>query len=350
MNRFFLAFLWLFVGQFTSAQTVLYRNSGSTLKLGASTPSTAVAKVISQITGIFDGNDYALNVASYRTSDSNGNVIRSLIYNNIDKVYYDAPYITLRIVSNAGYNYTYNLYLRFDITTTSITQCSNEWGDQLIRLSNTQRKIEKLQECNGSLQKQPSSNRYSKNESSSDYYIFVDDATYRERLINGLLILKNSVKQNYRSNSNPLDRLPNGITKKNESVQRSNYVKMTKMSGGTYKVPCTINGLNLNFILDTGASAVSISRSTAQYMLEHGYLTKSDIIGFSNYSTANGSISTGMDIIIRKVKFGNYVINNVKASVVNSNSAPLLLGQSVLSKLGKIQIDYKNSTLTIIPY
>jgi hypothetical protein len=37
-----------------------------------------------------------------------------------------------------------------------------------------------------------------------------------------------------------------------------------------------------------------------------------------------------------------------EASIINSDSAPLLLGQSALSRLGKIQIDYQNSTLTII--
>jgi aspartyl protease family protein len=38
----------------------------------------------------------------------------------------------------------------------------------------------------------------------------------------------------------------------------------------------------------------------------------------------------------------------VKASISNELKAPLLLGQSALSKLGKILIDYNLGTLTII--
>ena len=37
--------------------------------------------------------------------------------------------------------------------------------------------------------------------------------------------------------------------------------------GGVYKVPCTINGLKLKFIFDTGASNVCMSQAYAEMML-----------------------------------------------------------------------------------
>ena len=40
-------------------------------------------------------------------------------------------------------------------------------------------------------------------------------------------------------------------------------------------------------------------------------------------------------------------MNNIKASVVRNQAAPLLLGQSVLSKLGKIEIDNTKNVLRI---
>jgi aspartyl protease family protein len=51
---------------------------------------------------------------------------------------------------------------------------------------------------------------------------------------------------------------------------------------------------------------------------------------------------------IRELEFGGQKLKNVKASVISELKAPLLLGQSAISQLGKITIDYKNSTLTII--
>ena len=50
---------------------------------------------------------------------------------------------------------------------------------------------------------------------------------------------------------------------------------------------------------------------------------------------------------VEKVSFGELELNNVRASVVRSQKAPLLLGQSVLSRLGKIEIDNPGRVLKI---
>ncbi len=117
--------------------------------------------------------------------------------------------------------------------------------------------------------------------------------------------------------------------------------------GGVCKVKCAINGLPLHFIFDTGAADVSVSSVEATFMAKNDYLSSSDIIGKQNYMTADGSISEGTVINLRDVKFGNLHLKDVKASVVRNQSAPLLLGQSVLSKLGKIEIDNNNKVLRV---
>ena len=125
-------------------------------------------------------------------------------------------------------------------------------------------------------------------------------------------------------------------------------IQMRRLASNTFTVPCKVNGLSLNFIFDTGASSVQISKSEAIFMLKNGYLSENDISGSQHFQTASGDIIEGTRIIIRKIEIGGMILRNVEASVVHSDNAPLLLGQSVLSRLGKIQIDYSNSTLTII--
>lgn len=116
---------------------------------------------------------------------------------------------------------------------------------------------------------------------------------------------------------------------------------------GVCKVKCTINGLPLHFYFDTGASDVTISDIEAQFMLKNDYLKPSDIKGSSLYGTADGNIAEGTVIVLRKVDFGGLEFTDVKASVVHSQKAPLLLGQSVLSRLGKIVIDNDKHVLKI---
>jgi len=110
-------------------------------------------------------------------------------------------------------------------------------------------------------------------------------------------------------------------------------------TAGVCDVKCEINGLPLHFVFDTGASTVSISNVEANFMFKNDYLKSSDIQGKDYYIDANGEIIAGTVVNLRKVHFGDIDLENVKASVVNNQKAPLLLGQSVFTKLGKFEID-----------
>ena len=63
--------------------------------------------------------------------------------------------------------------------------------------------------------------------------------------------------------------------------------------------------------------------------------------------TANGEIAEGTAVRLREVDFGGMKLTNVKASVVRSQTAPLLLGQSVLQRLGRIEIDNVNRVIRV---
>lgn len=122
-----------------------------------------------------------------------------------------------------------------------------------------------------------------------------------------------------------------------------------KPMGGVTQVNCSINSLPLNFIFDTGVSVVSLSTVEANFMMKNGYLKPNDVVGSGNFYDANGDISEGTVINLREIDFGGLKLDNVRASVVRNQKAPLLLGQSVLGRLGKIEIDNQNKKLIIKP-
>lgn len=53
-------------------------------------------------------------------------------------------------------------------------------------------------------------------------------------------------------------------------------VAFKRHQGGTFEIPCEINGLPLKMLFDTGASSVSVSSVEANFMLKNGYLSNSD--------------------------------------------------------------------------
>ncbi len=131
-----------------------------------------------------------------------------------------------------------------------------------------------------------------------------------------------------------------------EGEETIGEVPFTK-EDGVCKVKCRVNDLPLYFIFDTGASDVTLSMVEATFMVKNGYLSDSDIVGSQRYMDANGNVSVGTVINLKEVDFGGFTLNNVKASVVLNQKAPLLLGQSVLGRLGKIEIDNQRQVLKI---
>lgn len=115
---------------------------------------------------------------------------------------------------------------------------------------------------------------------------------------------------------------------------------------GVYKVPVTINGVSMKFILDTGASLISMSATEAESLRQQGAISEADIVGQARFEDANGDISPGAIIRLKSVRIGDRVLENVNANVVRSAKAPLLLGQSALSQFGKISVDYRRNVVT----
>jgi clan AA aspartic protease (TIGR02281 family) len=116
---------------------------------------------------------------------------------------------------------------------------------------------------------------------------------------------------------------------------------------GVYLLPCIVNGVPMKFIYDTGASDVTISLIEAMYMIKNGYISEEDFIGFEYYKIANGDITEGAVIVLKTLQIGEIVLQNVRATIVNSLEAPLLLGQSALNRLGSIEFDYYKEQLII---
>ena len=120
-------------------------------------------------------------------------------------------------------------------------------------------------------------------------------------------------------------------------INAQTIIQMTE-DMGIYEVPCEVNGLKVKMIFDTGASAVSLSQSFAEIMIDNGGLSSADFIGESKSLIADGSMMKHTNIILRSIKIGDITLHNVKAIVVNNQSAPLLFGQSAIQMLGDISI------------
>lgn len=115
--------------------------------------------------------------------------------------------------------------------------------------------------------------------------------------------------------------------------------------GGVYRIPCTVNGAKMKFIFDTGASNVCLSLTMAEYLYDNDFINKDDIIGTGTSSVADGRIVDHVIINLKDIEIAGQHLHNVQAIVIDGQNAPLLMGQSAIQKLGRIELD--GSLLTI---
>ncbi|MDA9872609.1 retroviral-like aspartic protease family protein [Saprospiraceae bacterium] len=124
-------------------------------------------------------------------------------------------------------------------------------------------------------------------------------------------------------------------------------ISLTEING-VYKVPCTLNGKATNFIFDTGASVLTISLKFYNSAISNGILRESDILPeVVNFEIANGDVVEGRMLNIRSFKLGELELSNVLATIIESQSVDMLLGQTVLQKFGSYTIDNNKMELIV---
>jgi predicted aspartyl protease len=120
-----------------------------------------------------------------------------------------------------------------------------------------------------------------------------------------------------------------------------------KAKGGTYVVPVLINKtITLNFVIDSGASDVSIPADVVLTLVRSGTLQRSDFIGTQTYKLADGSTVPSTTFRIRSLTMNNVVVENVKGSIAPV-AGELLLGQSFLSHFKSWSIDNAKQALVL---
>jgi clan AA aspartic protease (TIGR02281 family) len=123
-----------------------------------------------------------------------------------------------------------------------------------------------------------------------------------------------------------------------------------KRNDGNLWVPAQINNVvTIDFVIDSGASDITLPRDVYLTLIRSGTLTKANYIGTAQFGIADGSEVKGAKFKLASLQVGNQVLTDVVASVMPSDSATPLLGLSFLSRFQSWSIDNSSGTLKLIP-
>jgi len=105
-------------------------------------------------------------------------------------------------------------------------------------------------------------------------------------------------------------------------------------AGGHFWLEAEVNGIDIPFIVDTGASAVVLTEADAAriglHVNEHDFTLR--------FQTANGEIAAAPARLDR-VRIGDLMVDDVEAAVVNAPLETSLLGMTFLDRLVGYQVE-----------
>ena len=110
------------------------------------------------------------------------------------------------------------------------------------------------------------------------------------------------------------------------SAESGSRIVLTSDSGGHFYTAGTINGKAVRFVVDTGATTISMGQDEADRI---GLDFKAGKRGYAN--TANGSVPA-YRVSLSSVRIGDVMVYNVDATVLPAPLSHVLLGNSFLNR------------------
>lgn len=135
-----------------------------------------------------------------------------------------------------------------------------------------------------------------------------------------------------------LNRLKANLTPSEAIIIGDKEAIIHKSLDGSFMVNAEINGQNIRFMVDTGASNVALSPSDATKI----GININSLVYNQTINTANG-INRAASITLPYIKIGDIEVQNVRASIVQQGLDGSLLGMSFLSRLAGFES--KNDTM-----
>jgi aspartyl protease family protein len=122
------------------------------------------------------------------------------------------------------------------------------------------------------------------------------------------------------------------------TASRGSKIVLTAGTGGHFLTPGAINGRPTQFLVDTGATSVSMSVQEAERL---GIDYKKGQLGRS--STANGTVTTYL-VKLASVRIGDVEVYDIDGNVVPAGMPYILLGNSFLTRF---QMTRQNDQLVL---
>lgn len=119
-----------------------------------------------------------------------------------------------------------------------------------------------------------------------------------------------------------------------DGIEGGYEIVVPATSGGHFLVEAEIDGVAIEFLVDTGSSMVVLSEDDAELLG-----LRADELDFTErYQTANGIIE-GAPVVLDRMRIGDLELEDVRSTVIRAPLDRSLLGMTFLSRLEGYEVE-----------
>lgn len=113
-------------------------------------------------------------------------------------------------------------------------------------------------------------------------------------------------------------------------------IPLNRESDGRYTMNASVNGVGVRTYYTPDSWYASVSSTTYMFLYENGYIADADVNGMTTVKMPNGTSTKAASFVIRNLKIGKVIVQNLPAFVVTKQTVPLLVGNSAFDCFGTV--------------
>ena len=120
------------------------------------------------------------------------------------------------------------------------------------------------------------------------------------------------------------------------ALRAQTVIPLKPASDGRYMMDASVNGVGVRTYYTPDSWYASVSSTTYMFLYENGYIADADVNGMTTVKMPNGSSTKAASFVIRNLKIGRVIVQNLPAFVITKQTVPLLVGNSAFDCFGTV--------------
>ena len=113
-------------------------------------------------------------------------------------------------------------------------------------------------------------------------------------------------------------------------------IKLRQEPDGRYTMDASVNGVGVRTYYAPENWYASMSPTTYLFLYENGYIVPADVNGMTTTKMPNGSSTKAASFVIRNLKIGRVIVQNLPAFVITKQNVPLVVGNAAFDCFGTV--------------